>query len=312
MKKTTKTAAPVWSQSVSRQITEELTKSFSSNIGVSYSDTIRIPERAVIITLLQGMMDLLFPGYSGQHNITTQGQFFGIGNLLDMVHEGLSSQLARAFFYHCQQETCMKECEARGDAISTNLLKKLPEIRTLLLDDAQAALEGDPATTSLDEIILAYPGFSCICVNRIAHELYQAGVPLIPRVMSEYAHTVTGIDIHPGASIGRHFFIDHGTGVVIGETAIIGNNVKLYQGVTLGALSFPKDERGKLIKGTKRHPNIEDHVTIYAESTILGNVTIGHDSVIGGNVWLTESVPPFSKVTIEPSKVSIQQKKRKI
>ena len=311
MKKNHKTSPHHWSQEISRKVTERLTESFASHIGISTSDTIRIPERGIIINLLQGLLDLLFPGYSGEHNFTTQGQFFAIGNLLHSVHDGLASQLARAFFYHCQQETCMKECEEQGDAIATRLLEKLPEIRNFLLDDAQAALEGDPATNSLDEIILAYPGFNCICVNRIAHELYLADVPLIPRVMSEYAHTITGIDIHPGASIGRHFFIDHGTGVVIGETAVIGDNVKLYQGVTLGALSFPKDAQGQIIKGTKRHPNIEDNVTIYAESTILGNVTIGHDSIIGGNVWLTKSVPPYSKVTIEPSKVSIQQKKPK-
>ena len=300
-----------WNQEISQEITRKLTDCYHANAGISYCDHTRIPERKIIINVLHDLTDILFPGYSGTHNITEQGEFFAIGNLLNSVQNALSTQIARALAYRNPSENCMENCIKQAEEITANLLAKLPEIRTILLDDAQAALEGDPATRSLDEIILAYPGFNCICVNRIAHELYRANVPLIPRVMSEYAHTVTGIDIHPGASIGRHFFIDHGTGVVIGETAVIGNNVKLYQGVTLGALSFPKDAKGNLIKGNKRHPNIEDNVTIYAESTILGNVTIGHDSIIGGNVWLTKSIPPYSKVTIEPAKASIEQKRKK-
>ena len=298
-----------WSQALSQDITQRLIECYHANAGVRYCEHCKIPERKIVINLLRDMMDILFPGYSGQHTMTAQGEYFAIGNLLNRIQEGLAEQIARALAF--RNDMPLDECNAQAHGITAALLAKLPELRSLLLDDAQAALEGDPATCSLDEIILAYPGFNCICVNRIAHELYLANVPLIPRVMSEYAHTITGIDIHPGASIGRHFFIDHGTGVVIGETAVIGNNVKLYQGVTLGALSFPKDAKGNLIKGNKRHPNIEDNVTIYAESTILGNVTIGHDSVIGGNVWLTESVPPFSKVTIEPAKTSIEQKTKR-
>ena len=306
-----RTQKATWNHELSQKITQKLTDCYHANGGISYCDHTRIPERRIVIDILHNLMDILFPGYSGNHNITEQGEFFAIGNLLNSVHEALSAQIARALAYKNHSNTCLKNGIEQAEKITADLLAKLPELRTILLDDAQAALEGDPATRSLDEIILAYPGFNCICVNRIAHELYLANVPLIPRVMSEYAHTVTGIDIHPGASIGRHFFIDHGTGVVIGETAIIGNNVKLYQGVTLGALSFPKDAKGNLIKGNKRHPNIEDNVTIYAESTILGNVTIGHDSIIGGNVWLTKSIPPFSKVTIEPAKASIEQKRKK-
>lgn len=297
-----------WDAECAQSVAEKLCSSFETANGVSYSESKVIPEREAIVSLLETMLDILFPGYTGRREITKAGQFFTIGSLLNHVHSGLSAQITRAFSYRCSKENCREDCGAHGASVAADLLNKLPYIRSLLLDDALAALEGDPATKSLDEIILAYPGFKCICVHRIAHELYVAKVPLLPRVMSEYAHTITGIDINPGASIGKHFFIDHGTGVVIGETAVIGDNVKLYQGVTLGALSFPKDACGQLIKGNKRHPNIEDNVTIYAESTILGNVTIGHNSVIGGNVWLTESIPPYSKVTIEPAKVSIKHK----
>jgi len=301
-----------WNKDTSHMIATSLCQSYGGGSGVSYSDKSGIPEREVIVTILEMIVDLLFPGYTGRRIITMAGQYFSVGELLNHVHSALAKQITRAFSYRCLKENCQDDCAEHGESVAAELLQRLPEIREMLLGDAQAALDGDPATKSLDEIILAYPGFKCICIHRIAHILYDAKVPLIPRVMSEHAHTITGIDINPGATIGRHFFIDHGTGVVIGETAIIGDNVKLYQGVTLGALSFPKDACGKLIKGNKRHPNIEDNVTIYAESTILGNVTIGHNSVIGGNVWLTESIPPYSKVTIEPSKVSIEQKKRTI
>lgn len=297
-----------WDNDSARSITEQLCQSYASGEGISFSENNTIPERDKIISILENILDLLFPGYTGRRAITKDGQFFSTGELLNKTQSSLASQITKAFSYKCKRENCSEDCGSHGDSVAAQLMCSLPQIREMLLDDAMAALEGDPATQSMDEIILAYPGFKCICAHRIAHELYTAHVPLLPRVMSEYAHTITGIDINPGATIGRHFFIDHGTGVVIGETAIIGNNVKLYQGVTLGALSFPKDENGNIKKGGKRHPNIEDNVTIYAESTILGNVTIGHNSVIGGNVWLTEDIPPFSKVTIEPGKVSIKTK----
>ena len=182
--------------------------------------------------------------------------------------------------------------------IAAKFVEQLPEVHRLIETDIAAAYEGDPAATSHMEVVMAYPGLYAITVHRLAHVLYQLKVPIIPRVMSELAHSKTGIDIHPGASIGERFFIDHGTGVVIGETAVIGRNVKLYQGVTLGALSFPKDEStGMLMKGHKRHPNVEDNVVVYAGATILGgDTTIGHDSEIGGNVWLMDSIPPFSRV----------------
>jgi serine O-acetyltransferase len=178
-----------------------------------------------------------------------------------------------------------------AETVTDYLLGELPKIREFLKGDVAAAYDGDPAAKSFEEIVISYPCITAISTHRIAHELYFKDVPLIPRIMSECAHRRTGIDIHPGATIGKNFFIDHGTGVVIGETAIIGDNVKIYQGVTLGALSFAKDERGRIIKGGKRHPTIEDNVTIYAEATILGDVVIGKGTVVGGNVWVKESVP---------------------
>ena len=193
-------------------------------------------------------------------------------------------------------------------AVVAAFVARLPEVKRLVETDVQAAYEGDPAATSPLEVIMAYPGFYAVTIHRLAHELYLLRVPIIPRVMSELAHSKTGIDIHPGATIGERFFIDHGTGVVIGETTVIGRNVKLYQGVTLGALSFDKDPvTGALVKGVKRHPNVEDNVVIYAGATILGGrTTIGHDSEIGGNVWLKDSVPPNSRVYNKPPAPSIR------
>ena len=192
--------------------------------------------------------------------------------------------------------------DANADAIAAEFTSRIPEIRRLVDTDVQAAYEGDPAATSRMEVVMAYPGLYAVTVHRLAHELYKLKVPIVPRIMSEHAHSKTGIDIHPGATIGERFFIDHGTGVVIGETTVIGRNVKLYQGVTLGARSFDKDPvTGALVKGVKRHPNVEDNVVIYAGATILGgDTTIGHDSEIGGSVWLVSSVPPYSRVYNRP------------
>jgi serine O-acetyltransferase len=185
-----------------------------------------------------------------------------------------------------------------AENVTQHLLAQLPKIRQMLKGDVGAAFDGDPAAKSYEEIVISYPCITAIATYRIAHELYLKQVPLVPRIMSECAHSKTGIDIHPGAKIGKNFFIDHGTGVVIGETTIIGDKVKIYQGTTLGAMSFPKDERGRIIKGGKRHPTIEDNVTIYAEATILGDIIIGKNSVVGGNVWIKESVPAGVTVTV--------------
>ena len=200
-----------------------------------------------------------------------------------------------------EREIALLMPEADAGAITSAFTGRIGEIRRLVETDIDAAYDGDPAATSRMEVVMAYPGLYAVTVHRIAHELYRLGVPVIPRIMSEIAHSRTGIDIHPGAKIGERFFIDHGTGVVIGETTVIGRNVRIYQGVTLGGLSFAKDGSGALVKGLKRHPNIEDNVVIYANATILGGVTtIGHDSEIGGNVWIKDSVPPFSRVYNKP------------
>ena len=200
-----------------------------------------------------------------------------------------------------QKEIALLCPDRDAKEIVDEFLAALPEVRRLVDTDVQAAYDGDPAATSRMEVVMAYPGLYAVTIHRLAHVLYKLKVPIIPRVMSELAHSKTGIDIHPGATIGERFFIDHGTGVVIGETTVIGRNVRLYQGVTLGGLSFDKDSTGALVKGLKRHPNIEDNVVIYANATILGgDTTIGHDSEIGGNVWIKESVPPYSRVYNKP------------
>ena len=207
-----------------------------------------------------------------------------------------------------EREIALLKPGADAAALAGEFVAALPEVRRLVESDVAAAYEGDPAATSPMEVVMAYPGLLAVTIHRMAHVLYRLGVPIIPRIMSEIAHSKTGIDIHPGATIGERFFIDHGTGVVIGETCVIGRNVKLYQGVTLGALSFDKDpETGALVKGIKRHPDVEDNVVIYAGATILGGQTvIGHDSEIGGNVWLKDSIPPFSRVYNKPPAPTIK------
>jgi serine O-acetyltransferase len=225
---------------------------------------------------------------------------YHLGNLVNDIFEKLAAQIARSIRHECRRlHSLCTQCLERGQKDSLVFLKKVPTLREILAGDVQAAYDGDPAAKSLDEIIFSYPCILAITIYRVAHELYAQGVPLLPRIMTEYAHGVTGIDIHPGARIGNTFFIDHGTGVVIGETTEIGDRVKIYQGVTLGALSFPKDGQGNLIRGVKRHPTIEDDVTIYSNATILGPTVIGTRSVIGGNVWITRDVPPDTMVTIE-------------
>ena len=254
-----------------------------------------------ILRALQHLRSAVFPGVYEKHPIDEGRAGILIGNSLRLAAIELAPLVEQALANCCEKEekgegTCNTCCEQANDIV-IRLLGKLPEIREMLHTDVQAAYEGDPAARSSEEILLCYPSIEALSVYRIAHELYAAGVPLIPRVMSECAHQATGIDIHPGAAIGRHFFIDHGTGVVIGETCTIGEHVKLFMGVTLGAKSFQLDEKGNPVKGNKRHPDIEDNVVIYSNATILGGDTrIGHDSVIGGNVWLTHSVPPYSRV----------------
>jgi serine O-acetyltransferase len=303
---------PRWDLATAQRITDAVAATYEDKQGINHVDGTNLPEREETLAILDLIMEVLFPGYTGRSSFTRAGLQFTVGDHINRIYRRLRDQIERAYAYRCQVECCEScDCPTQAEEATIALLERLPEIRALLKTDVRAAFDGDPAAQSLDEIVISYPCILAIAAQRVAHELYARGVPLLPRVMGEYAHSSTGIDIHPGATIGRSFFIDHGTGVVVGETAVIGDSVKVYQGVTLGALSFPKDERGKLIKGAKRHPNIEDSVTIYAGATILGDITIGHHSVIGGNVWLTESVPPHTKVTIAPPELSIRTRSSK-
>ncbi len=254
-----------------------------------------VEELGEAVELLRSVM---FPGYFGTSEINTETMHFYIGAALDRICRIMQEQVRRGFCFFCDETSTDKcvECEGKSKHITNELLKRLPGIRHLLATDVAAAYEGDPAAGSHDEAIFCYPSIRAMTSHRIAHELYKMEVPLIPRMISEIAHSETGIDIHPGAQIGERFFMDHGTGIVIGETTIIGRNVRLYQGVTLGAKSFPKDDEGKPVKGIARHPIVEDDVTIYAGATILGRITIGKGTVIGGNVWVTDDCAPSSRI----------------
>jgi len=259
-----------------------------------------IPSRSAVIDILTCLRQLLFPGYFRRQNIDPINLKYEIGHMITILFEMLARQITHSFRHQCLRYNlpCVG-CEEKGYQETATFLFTIPTLQAVLATDVRAAYEGDPAAGSYDEIIFSYPGLFTISVYRVAHELFKQKIPLLPRMMTEYAHSITGIDIHPGASIGESFFIDHGTGVVIGETSKIGNRVRLYQGVTLGALSLPK-EAGELLRGKKRHPTIEDEVIIYSGATILGgNTVIGARSTIGGNVWITESVPPDTRVIME-------------
>jgi serine O-acetyltransferase len=250
--------------------------------------------------MVELLRSVIFPGYFGNRDITEGSLTFHVGAVLDRVALIMADEVKRGLCFSCIKAPTDRipvECDNRAKAITASFLERLPELRRMLALDAVAAYEGDPAASSPSEAIFCYPGVSALTSHRIAHELYLLDVPLIPRIISEHAHSQTGIDIHPGARIGEKLFIDHGTGVVIGETCVIGDQVRIYQGVTLGAKSFPLDNEGLPIKGIDRHPIIEDEVTIYSGATILGRITIGKGSVIGGNVWLTRSVPPGSRIS---------------
>lgn len=257
-----------------------------------------MPSVKILKSIVDDLRSVLFPGYFGKSDMQQQSIEYYIGATLDSVYNRLKKQIKRGYCFSCAEEGLKDcdSCEDKSDDIAAKLIEALPEIRHLLATDAEAAYEGDPASRSVGETIFCYPSISALTNHRIAHQLFKCGVPLIPRIISEIAHSETGIDIHPGAQIDEKFFIDHGTGVVIGETCKIGKNVRIYQGVTLGAKSFPLDENGNPIKGIDRHPKVEDNVVIYSGATILGSIVIGAGSQIGGNVWVTESLPPNSKV----------------
>lgn len=257
-----------------------------------------MPSMAALEDIIDGLRAVLFPGYFGHSDLTPQNLRYHVGAGLDRTLGLLSEQIKRGYCFYCSAEelTC-SECDLRATRLTADFAQQLPEVQALLSTDVQAAFEGDPAARHPGETVFCYPSITAMTHYRIAHELHRLGVPLIPRMITEFSHSRTGIDIHPGAQIGKSFFMDHGTGIVIGETTIIGTNVRLYQGVTLGAKSFPVDDLGNPLKGMPRHPIVEDNVTIYAGATILGRITVGRGAVIGGNVWVTSSVPPASTIT---------------
>ncbi|MEX0655855.1 MAG: serine O-acetyltransferase EpsC [Phycisphaeraceae bacterium] len=294
-------------------VVEQFVRSYQADDRTHHLDATFLPNRARTIELLEMIRRVLFPGFFDEHRVTTDNVRFHVGELLTRIDESLYEQIRQALRYDKNRtgepgagDNCAA-CDTRARDLTTQLLAGLPELRRRLALDVQAAFDGDPAAQSTDETIFCYPGIDATFIHRVAHELYKLDVPLLPRIISEYAHNETGIDIHPGASIGDSFFIDHGTGVVIGETCIIGDRVKLYQGVTLGALST---KGGQAWRGRKRHPTIENDVTIYGGAIILGGETVvGEGSTIGGSVFITSSVPPGHTVTMKQPELKLSAKK---
>jgi serine O-acetyltransferase len=282
-----------WVEKGLPKLVDEIMVNYQKFGGMDHLEGKDLPAKKVVIEVLEDLFTILFPGYLGDSEITKANVKYYLGTKLTSVYTRLTGEVEKSLKYICRKiSECPQDvCQKRAHVLVKELLEKLPEIRSMLSGDIEAAFIGDPAAVSSEEVILSYPCVLAISTYRIAHELYLNGVPLISRIMSEHMHSLTGIDIHPGAKIGKSFFIDHGTGVVIGETAEIGDNVKLYQGVTLGALSFPKDEKGNIIKGRKRHPTIGNNVVIYSGATLLGaEAIVGDNVVIGGNVWITSPV----------------------
>jgi serine O-acetyltransferase len=290
-----------------RGITQEIVATYGGFRDPAYhiDPERRLPSRGMVQRILDNLFAVLYPGFYGVQHLTRENVEYHVGALLDDVAADLYGQVVLAWQFNAPDEALAggngaggeERIARRAESAVERFLGRIPKLRRLLVLDVEAAMEGDPAARSFAEIIFSYPGLTAITTQRIAHELWDLGVPLLPRIMTELAHSKTGIDIHPGAEIGHSFFIDHGTGVVIGETAVIGNNVKIYQGVTLGALSFPKDENGRVLRGFKRHPTLCDNVVVYAGATILGGDTvIGEGAVIGGNTWVVESVLPGERV----------------
>ncbi|UCD81254.1 MAG: serine acetyltransferase [Desulfobacterales bacterium] len=291
-------------------IAEEIIESCNDRECYTHVDYEPIPSRESVIEIIDRLREILFPGYFARGKLDPVNLRYSMGESTAVLFDLLSDQISRSIRHECIRygQDCT-DCAQQGHTIALRLLKEIPSIRKTLATDVQAAYEADPAARSYDEIIFSYPGIFAITVYRVAHKLFEYGVPLLPRIMTEYAHSITGIDIHPGAAIDESFVIDHGTGVVIGETTRIGRSVRIYQGVTLGALSIPKDSADQF-RGKKRHPTIEDDVIIYSGATILGGDTIiGTRSVIGGNVWLTESVPADTTVVMETPRLNYKSKR---
>jgi serine O-acetyltransferase len=302
-----------WLEKSLPQLVEQISENYDVYGGINHLDGKDLPSKKVVVEILEDLFTILFPGYLGKEKITKTNIQEYLSKTLQSVYVRLVKEVDKSLKYFCKKvEKCSEDiCRKLAQKIVREFLGELCRIRVLLNGDVQAAYDGDPAAKSLDEVILSYPCVVAISTHRIAHELHIRGVPLIPRIMSEHAHSITGIDIHPGAKIGKNFFIDHGTSVIIGETTVIGDNVKIYQGVTLGALSFLKDEKGRPIKGVKRHPTVGNNVIIYSNASILGDkAVIGDNAVIGGNVWITTEIPQDAVVTGKPPKLKISQKNK--
>jgi serine O-acetyltransferase len=282
-------------------VTDELVDSYTDCGRIHHLGHQPLPSRAGVVTILEDLFEVVYPGYGRKQKLHIGNIGFYVGGLIDSLHDALTEQITRALRHDRCQSDADFDCEAEAQHKAVGLLRQLPTVRRVLEKDVEAAFRGDPAARSHHEIIFSYPGLEAVTTYRLAHELHKLGVPYIPRMLTEVAHAKTGIDIHPGATIGPGFFIDHGTGVVIGETTLIGENVKLYQGVTLGALSFDRDGAGELVHGSyKRHPTLCDNVVVYANATILGGATtVGEGAVIGSNVWLTKSVEPYAVVILD-------------
>ncbi len=281
-------------------IVEEIVRSLDADNSPDHVSYPMIPSQESLLAIVDLYMAILMPGYFGTQAVDRPSVPFYLGSRVDRLYRLLEEQLGKCLIHECSgpKPNC-EECHVRAADVAITVLRRIPELRRLLAGDVQAAYDGDPAAKDLEEIIFCYPGLRAVTIYRLAHELQILQVPILPRMLTEHAHSITGCDIHPGATIGESFFIDHATGVVIGETAIIGHRVRIYQGVTLGGASFVKDEEGRMLRDHKRHPTIEDDCVIYAGAVILGGETVvGRGSVIGGSVWLTHSVPPDTRVTL--------------
>jgi serine O-acetyltransferase len=293
------------------EVVDAILESCKTETTIQHLDATAMPSRDSVIELLGWIEAILYPGYIGRNEIESSNLLYYLGELSNKVFDGLSLQVMRSIRHECNRDsdgTC-RHCVENAQVYALDFLRQVPALRSLLAEDVQAAYDGDPAAKSLDEIIFSYPGIKAITIFRIANVLWKQGIPILPRIMTEHAHTITGVDIHPGATIGRRFFIDHGTGVVIGETTDIGDNVQLYQGVTLGALRMPLDADGNLDRTAKRHPTIRNKVTVYSGTTILGGETvIGEGAIVGGNLWVTQSIPAYTKVVNVPPEMRVRIK----
>src|SRR5215470_13291633 len=292
------------------KLSQRIVQTYDEVGSINHLGHCPLPNYDEIIAATDDLKEILYPGYRRRERLHKGNVAYYVGDIVDRLHDRLTQQVGRALRHEagatsdCEND---QDYEALGQAKTMLFLERLPDVRKMLATDVQAAYDGDPACKSLDEVTFCYPGLEAITVYRLAHVLYDLDIPFIPRMMTEWAHSRTGIDIHPGAKISDHFFIDHGTGVVIGETTEIGRNVKLYQGVTLGALSFATDGDGNLVRGHKRHPTLEDRVVVYANATILGGHTIiKHDAVVGSSVWLTRSVTPHATVVLETPRLKMR------